>query len=154
MSYPTRPHDEPIGAQPRAVVSRSGEETKAGTRGSASLAAFLSFLLPGLGQAYNGQTSLAWLMLAPVLVLVVLAAAAVLLSGSSLFARLLDVRFLIGLIVLDVALLGWRLIAILQAHGRRQLPSLKRWTTYATALIVVLTVAMHAMPGYYAVKAI
>lgn len=154
MSYPTRPHDEPIGVPNRAAASRSRAAVEARTRGSASLAAFLSFLLPGLGQAYNGQTSLAWLMLAPVVVLALLVAAALLVSGSTLFSRLLDVRFLIGLIVLDAALLGWRLIAILQAHGRRQLPTLKRWTTYATALIVILTVAMHAMPGYYAVKAI
>jgi LCP family protein required for cell wall assembly len=154
VSYPTRPHDEPIGVPNRAATSRSRAAVEARTRGSASLAAFLSFLLPGLGQAYNGQTSLAWLMLAPVVVLALLVAAALLVSGSTLFSRLLDVRFLIGLIVLDAALLGWRLIAILQAHGRRQLPTLKRWTTYATALIVILTVAMHAMPGYYAVKAI
>jgi LCP family protein required for cell wall assembly len=154
VSYPTRPHDEPIGVPNHAAASRSRAAVEARTRGSASLAAFLSFLLPGLGQAYNGQTSLAWLMLAPVVVLALLVAAALLVSGSTLFSRLLDVRFLIGLIVLDAALLGWRLIAILQAHGRRQLPTLKRWTTYATALIVILTVAMHAMPGYYAVKAI
>jgi LCP family protein required for cell wall assembly len=154
VSYTSRPHDEPIGAQERAVHSRSRATVEAPTNGSASLAAFLSFLLPGLGQAYNGQTSLAWLMLAPMLVLVLLILAAFVVTGSTLLTHLLDVRFLIGLIVLDVALLGWRLIAILQAHGRRQLPRLKRWTTYATAAIVILTVAMHAMPGYYAVKAI
>ena len=120
----------------------------------ASLAAFFSFLLPGLGQAYNGQSGLAWILVAPVLLLVLFVAAVLLFAGSGLLARLLDSRFLIGLIVLDLALLGWRLLAIIQAHGWREAASARRWTTYATAGVVVLTLLMHAVPAYYAAKAI
>jgi LCP family protein required for cell wall assembly len=120
----------------------------------ASLAAFFSFLLPGLGQAYNGQSGLAWILVAPVVLLVVFVAAVLLFAGSGLLARMLDSRFLIGLIVLDLALLGWRLLAIIQAHGSRETASLRRWTTYATTAVVLVTLLMHAVPAYYAAKAI
>jgi LCP family protein required for cell wall assembly len=136
------------------AIDRAAERPESRANPRASLAAFLSFLMPGLGQAYNGQSALAWVLIGPMLVLAVVGVAAAFAVGSGLISRLLDVRFLIGLIVLDVALLGWRLIAILQAHGRQQLPSLKRWTTYATGAIVILTLVMHTVPAYYAVKAI
>lgn len=147
MSYPSS-------RAQAGVIDHAAERPEPRANPRASLAAFLSFLMPGLGQAYNGQSALAWVLIGPMLVLAVVGVAAVFAVGSGLLSRLLDVRFLIGLIVLDVALLGWRLIAILQAHGRRQLPSLKRWTTYATGVIVILTLVMHTVPAYYAVKAI
>ncbi len=120
----------------------------------ASLAAFFSFLLPGLGQAYNGQIGLAWILSAPVLLLVALAAAAVMLGGSGLLSKFLDPRFLLGLIVLDLALLAWRLLAIVQAHAVREGASTRRWTSYATGAVVILTFVMHLLPAYYAAKAI
>jgi polyisoprenyl-teichoic acid--peptidoglycan teichoic acid transferase len=120
----------------------------------ASLAAFFSFLLPGLGQAYNGQLRLAWILLAPVLLLAGAIVLTFLLAGSGLLSRMFDPRFLIGLIVLDVVLLGWRLLAIVQAHGLRERPNVRHWTTYATGAVVVLTLVMHLVPAYYAAKAI
>ena len=120
----------------------------------ASLAALFSFILPGLGQAYNGQAGLAWILATPVLLLILVGGGALLFSGSTLIARMVDTRFLVGLIVLDVALLAWRLLAIVQAHGRRELPSWRHWTTYLTAVVVVLTLGMHLLPAYYAAKAI
>lgn len=134
------------------MSTSTGRPTPADPR--ASLAAFFSFLLPGLGQAYNGQVGLAWILLAPVLLLVGAAAAAVLLAGSGLLSRMLDPRFLVGLIVLDLVLLGWRLLAIVQAHGLREGASARRWTTYATATVVAVTLLMHGLPAYYAAKAI
>ena len=120
----------------------------------APLAAFLSFVFPGLGQAYNGQSGLAWLLAAPAL-LIAGTVIAVLLTGTSKFVtKLFDFRFLIGLVVLDVVLLAWRLFAIAQAHGRRERPSPRSWATWATALLVIVTLAMHALPAYYAVKTI
>jgi len=120
----------------------------------ASLAALLSFLFPGLGQAYNGQAGLAWLLAAPAIVLVG-GVALVLVGGSSrLLAHLFDFRFLIGLVVLDVLLLAWRLIAVVQAHGRRERPSVRSWATWITAALVTVTLAMHALPAYYVAKAI
>ena len=120
----------------------------------ASLAALFSFLVPGLGQAYNGQSGLAWIFAGPFVLLLLVGAAALLLAGSALLSRMVDPRFLVGLIVLDVALLGWRLVAILQAHGWRESASARRWTTYATAVVVLVTLLMHVVPAYYAAKAI
>ena len=75
-------------------------------------------------------------------------------GGSGVVSRLLDARVLVALIVLDLSLLGWRLIAILQAHGERSRLTLRGWPTWLTAGLVVLTIAMHALPAYYATKAI
>ena len=73
---------------------------------------------------------------------------------SQLFARLFDVRFLIGLIVLDAVLLAWRLVAIVQAHVHRAGRERRSLATGATAVLVMLTLAMHALPAYYAAKGI
>lgn len=136
-------------------------EEHVGYRGSArspnpraSVAALLSFLFPGLGQAYNGQSGLAWLLAAPTLILVGATVAVMLVASSALFVRLFDFRFLIGLVVLDIALLAWRLVAVVQAHGRRESPSPRSWATWVTAVLVTVTLAMHALPAYYVVKAI
>lgn len=120
----------------------------------ASLAAFLSFLFPGLGQAYNGEAGLALLLAAPIVILVGLIVLVLAMGSSQVLARLFDVRFLIGLIVMDVVLLGWRLIAVMQAHGHWDRPTFRSRATWATALLVTVTLAMHAVPAYYAVKAI
>ena len=122
--------------------------------GRSVLAAFLSFLLPGLGQAYNRERTLAAVLAAPVLLLAVLVGAAAVAAQSSLLSRLLDIRFLVGLMVLDVALLGWRVVAIVEAHVRRQRLSRRHWTSWLTALLVAITFVMHAAPAYYAVLGI
>src|SRR5438093_6904926 len=118
----------------------------------APLAAFLSFLFPGLGQAYNGQGRLAWLLAAPIFVVVFGVAIGV--AGSLALPRLLDGSFRLGLVVLDAAVLGWRLVAILQAHTRLEPLSPRRWTSGVTGLIVIVTLGMHAIPGLYALKAV
>jgi polyisoprenyl-teichoic acid--peptidoglycan teichoic acid transferase len=130
----------------------SGTVVTPAANAHAPLAAFLSFLFPGLGQAYNGQSGLAWLLATPVFFVV--AGIAIGIAGSIALSRLLDVRFLLGLVVLDAAILGWRLVAILQAHARLEPLSPRRWTSGVTAMIVLVTLGMHALPGLYALKAI
>jgi LCP family protein required for cell wall assembly len=119
-----------------------------------SVAAFLSFMFPGLGQAYNGESRLAWMLAMPVFLLVAVGALAVGAASSGVLSQLLDIRFLVGLIVLDLAFLGWRLIAIAQAHLRRERLTARRWTTWLTGLLLVATLGMHLLPAYYAAKAI
>jgi LCP family protein required for cell wall assembly len=119
-----------------------------------ALAAFLSFVFPGLGQAYNRQARLAWALAVPTALVVVATGLAVTLAGSGLLSRLLDVRFLIGLIVLNVAFLGWRLLAISQAHARREPISLRRWSGWLTCGLLLVTIAMHGLPTFYAARAI
>jgi LCP family protein required for cell wall assembly len=69
-------------------------------------------------------------------------------------SRLHDARIQVGLIVLDVALLGWRLVAILQAHADRGRLRSLAWPTWVTGLLVAVTLGMHALPAWYATKAI
>jgi LCP family protein required for cell wall assembly len=120
----------------------------------ASLAAFLSFLFPGLGQAYNGQTRLAWALAAPIFLLVAGVALLLVARPSGLLAQLLDIRLLVGLIVLDMSLLGWRLLAIAQAHTERAPMSVRRWTSWVTGGLLVAAIGMHVLPGLYAIKGI
>jgi LCP family protein required for cell wall assembly len=117
-------------------------------------AATLSFLFPGLGQGYNGQWGLAAILAIPVLLVVLLLATFVVLASNGILARLLDVRILLALTLLNLALLGWRLVAIVQAHAQRGTLTFRSWTTWTTALLVVVTVAMHGLPTWYAAKAI
>ena len=117
-------------------------------------AAALSFAFPGGGQAYNGQWALASLLALPALLVVVLAVLVLAIGGGGFLAKLLDARVLIGLIVLDIALLGWRLVAILQAFNERSPMAFNSWPAWLTAALVVVTIAMHALPAYYAAKAI
>jgi hypothetical protein len=117
-------------------------------------AAALSFVFPGGGQAYNGQWALASLLALPALLVVVLGVLVVAIGGGGVLAKLLDARVLIGLIVLDIALLGWRLVAILQAFSERSPMAFNSWPAWLTAALVVATIAMHALPAYYAAKAI
>jgi polyisoprenyl-teichoic acid--peptidoglycan teichoic acid transferase len=121
---------------------------------SSVAAALLSFLFPGAGQAYNGQWALASLLALPVVLLAVLALLVLATGGSSVLSRLFDARVLAALIVLDAALLGWRLVAILQAHADRAPLTVRTWPAWLTGALVVVTFAMHALPGYYAAKAI
>lgn len=117
-------------------------------------AATLSFLFPGLGQGYNGQWALAAILAVPMLLVMALLAATVVMGSSGILARLLDVRVLLALTILNLALLGWRLVAIIQAHARRGSLSPRSWTTWATAFLIVVTLAMHGLPTWYAAKAI
>jgi LCP family protein required for cell wall assembly len=119
----------------------------------APLAAALSFLVPGLGQAYNRQFWLAALFVLPFVFttgLVVAAAG----RGNSAASAFLDVRVLGAVIVLDVALFGWRIAAIVQAHVDRGWDGFKRWTSWVTILLVAVTIAMHAVPAWYATATI
>ena len=77
-----------------------------------ALAALLSFLFPGLGQAYVGQPLLAAVFAAPVLLIVVGVVAIATLFAGQLRNDLLSSSFLIGALALDVALMAWRLASI------------------------------------------
>lgn len=120
----------------------------------AAVAALLSFALPGGGQAYNRRWALAIVLIVPVLAVVGFAALVISAGGSSVLSRLLDPRVLIALVVLNVALLGWRLVAIAQAHDERASLLSRTWPSGVTAGLLVVTIAMHAIPTYYAFKAI
>jgi LCP family protein required for cell wall assembly len=115
----------------------------------APLAAFFSFVLPGLGQAYNRQPRLAVLLGLPVALLVIFGVLAVG-RGSELVIKLLDVRILWAFVLLNLAVLAWRAVAIYQAHATREAPAVRSWTTWATGALLAVTLAMHLLPTWYA----
>lgn len=119
-----------------------------------SLAAVLSFVVPGLGDAYLGRIHAAAIFALPVALLVV---AVLLVLGGFVDLRrvLLSSEFLVGIGVLNVALLGWRAAAISHAglrpwigvgdvHGRVRVA--------VVALLLLLTVGMHAWIGAVVVQ--
>jgi Transcriptional regulator len=112
-------------------------------RPHAALAAFLSFLFPGLGQAYAGEGALGAVFAAPVILLVVGAGAIALLIGR-VRNDVLSPTFLTGVAVLNLALMAWRLASIILA-GRSGLRSGRRLASVAMLmmLLVTATVAMH-----------
>jgi LCP family protein required for cell wall assembly len=142
-----------------------------------ALAAFLSFLFPGLGQAYAGSRRLAALFALPVALLILVALGMLLAGGSQVLNSVLSATFLTALVVLDAALLAWRLLAIGQvglarpaatgqretafpvhaasasadavaSRARLQLPSARRAGTLAVvAVMMAVTIVMHAWAG-------
>jgi len=127
---------------------RSAEaERSRGAR--AGLAAVLSFLVPGLGQLHNGQRRLGFALLVPAMIVLGIGAVALRDIGQGP-AWLFDVRALLALFVVNVAVLGWRLFAIVQAHLRWAPFGRRSRATYVTVALLVGAVAMHAVPGWYA----
>ncbi len=132
-----------------------------------ALAAFLSFLFPGLGQAYAGERRLAMLLGVPVLLMAAAIALAIVLFADRLRNELLSSSFLVAVLLLDAALLVWRVFAIVQVgFAGRMLPSpaaaaagpssgqppmraLGRpdATTLVVGLLLIATLAMHAYFG-------
>ena len=130
-----------------------------------AVAAFLSFLFPGLGQAYAGDRRLAALLSLPMLALIATGVLAFALGGRQALNSLLSASFLTALVALDVALLGWRLFAIAQvgfaqpsaasataatvAPSSSDRPSSTRrlGTILVVSLLLVTTTAMHAWAG-------
>lgn len=110
------------------------------------LAALLSFVFPGAGQAYAGRWVPAAVFALPAVALVAVLAVA----WSTNRAAIFDNEILVALLVVNGALLAWRGLAIAEAglHGwRRQEPHQRRTTILAVAGLLVATVAMHAWVG-------
>jgi TM2 domain-containing membrane protein YozV len=120
---------------------------------TAGLAAFLSLLFPGLGQAYAGAPRWAVLFATPVLLLLLAPAGITLLSADRLGNDLLSATFLSAALVVNLALLAWRLAAILHAALAARPSFLGRGARHRAltiGLIVVLlatTIGMHAWAG-------
>ncbi len=116
-----------------------------------TVAATLSFIWPGLGQAYAARPRWAALLGLPVLALAIYVGLQ-LASGVELFAvQLLDPEFARWVVIVTAVLGIWRLIAIahafvVTARGRR----VTRSAATVLAVLVAAVVAMHGVVGYYA----
>jgi polyisoprenyl-teichoic acid--peptidoglycan teichoic acid transferase len=133
-----------------------------------AIAAFLSFLFPGLGQAYLGERRLALMLAVPVLVLLLAGALAVAIGGTAALNSAVSAGFLTGLVALDLAIMAWRLFAIGEAgfrspepqraaipvtangpssNGRQPMTAGRLGTMAFVVLLMLLTVGMHAWAG-------
>lgn len=134
---------------PMAIAARSA---RPGPRSARPwLAALLSFVFPGLGQAYAGQLRAALLLAAPVAILA-LAALAALNGVGDVRNGLLSSSFLVAALALNIALFAWRAFAIAHAPMQPLLepnvaPRERRIGLTTAALLVVVAVAMHAWVG-------
>jgi LCP family protein required for cell wall assembly len=87
------------------------------------VAAALSAIIPGLGQAANGRLDLALRFAVPVLILALLAwLFSLVQSGAHLLATVVNPTVLTLLLILNVVVLGWRAAAVLQAFFDRRYP--------------------------------
>ena len=110
------------------------------------VAALLSAVIPGLGQAVNGRFRLARWLLIPALVLVPLSIIArQLFSPVRLAAWAINPAVLQTLLVLNVVVLVWRLIAVAQAFFDGRYPAVPGRLGFAGLVVVTLLVmAPHA----------
>jgi LCP family protein required for cell wall assembly len=117
---------------------------------SPHLAAFLSFLFPGLGQWYGGRTRTALMFGLPVLVLVVIALIQVVGGLGHVAALLLVPSSAITIAILIGLLAIWRILSIADAMyiGRTRGPwgNSRMMATFGVLSLVVLL--MHGVVGY------
>lgn len=119
------------------------------------LAAALSFLFPGLGHAYAGRGRLAVVFAVPMLAVAALGAAVAVgaLDGSG--NVLLSSEFLASVLVVNGFVLAWRGVSIAHAGLASGTPDgleERRVTGGTVALLLVLTVLMHAWIGVVVVQ--
>jgi LCP family protein required for cell wall assembly len=112
------------------------------------VAALLSSLWPGLGQLVLGARRAGWLLAAPPLVLL---AGIVLVLGTrdriSLLGLFLDPNVIAILLGLQVALVGWRLLAVADAFRRGEGAARERGVAL-TAIALVFVLVPSAYAGY------
>ena len=114
------------------------------------LAALLSFVFPGLGQAYAGRRRMALLLGLPALALVVVVIGVVTGTIGGVRNSIFSSGFLVGVLVANGVLLLWRGVAIADA-GLSPWGSIvghdRRTALMVVAALLVLSVGMHAWVG-------
>ena len=122
---------------------------------SAALASFLSFILPGLGQAAAGARRRGILIALPMVVLLVVVGAIYFLDRALLVRAALTPPVLLGIVALSLAVFAYRFWAIADAwkvgrsrNGRRAGSRLA--TVASLAVLVILLAATSFMHGWVA----
>lgn len=112
------------------------------------LAGYLSAILPGLGQLYAGRVGQAFLFLAPALLLLGLAAAAILSSPSRTLATLIDPRVLLVLLILQGLILVWRLLAVASAISDPRMAPFRASEMIPLVVLLLFVIVPQALLGY------
>ncbi len=128
----------------------------AALRRSPIVAASLSFLLPGAGQAWAGAFARALLFVAPVVVLLVAAGATLATQGTArTLGMALQPGILLGFIGGNLLLAAWRVVATVDAYrlaarrwpGRRS-PASRAVSVGVLVVLLFVTVGTHVGLGY------
>ncbi len=152
-----------------ASQSRAQEDPRPTARSSFA-AAFLSFLFPGLGQAYAGAWERALAFAAIPVLLIALLAGIVLRYRMELLGYLIQPTILIALLGFSAVVLVYRMVAVIDAYrvadyvnGWRESgqgrvgPPRRRVSPFGLAglgAILAVMVAGHLAVGYYGVQAL
>jgi hypothetical protein len=127
----------------------------AGPRRSPGIAAFLSFLVPGLGTAWAGQRDRGIRISLPFVALVVIVLLVALVAGglTGLAGLVVQPSVLLVIVVLDLAYLVYRSWAIVDGFRVARGPRARHGSTAAGGMIVVavllaITVATHGAVAY------
>lgn len=146
---------------PEAPISRAAPADPESRRGDRPpdrrrvLAALASSILPGSGQALNGRLRPALAFLVPTLAATAAAWLFVISDRPAmLLAKVVAPPVLGALLVLNVLILAWRLIAAGQAFLDRRYPLRPgRLGAVGLAVVVVVTIAPHALAWTYGTAA-
>ena len=133
------------------MILNTNEPTARGHGRSPSLAAFLSFVWPGLGQLYEGKRRAAAVFAVPA-VLVLLLLVYGLQRGAVVFAAQLFADRSVGLAAVAILILlgAWRLVAVVHAFlGGQPRESRRVVDRGILAVLAVLIVVSHLGAGYY-----
>ena len=133
------------------MILNTNEPTARGHGRSPSLAAFLSFVWPGLGQLYEGKRRVAAVFAVPA-VLVLLLLVYGLQRGAVVFAAQLFADRGVGLAAVAILILlgAWRLVAVVHAFlGGQPRESRRVVDRGILAVLAVLIVVSHLGAGYY-----
>jgi LCP family protein required for cell wall assembly len=139
------------------------------SRRSAFSAGFLSFIFPGLGQAYAGAYVRALVLAAPLLIAIVAAIAYVLTSGIVNFGLWLSQSSVLGpLAIANVVILAYRALASLDAYRLAIEPATAETTGFhrfgrkhgqinpmslaGLGLILIILISGHLIVGYWDLK--
>jgi len=111
--------------------------------------ALLTVLVPGLGHLAAGRNRLAALFGLPLVLLAGVAVGVVVGAGvDRLVGIVLDDRFLLGLLVLQVALLAWRLACLGSSLVDPRLPALRLRDAIPVAVLVLFVAVPQVYAGY------
>lgn len=121
------------------------------------LAAFLSFLFPGLGQIYAGQTRRGVIWAIP-MVVVIVGAVFLLLGGSKSFTSFLSADGTLALVIFDLVVFLYHVAAMVDAYlvAQKTQPQMTRRPGVQTgpialAALIAITIVLHGLPGAYGV---
>ncbi len=117
------------------------QPSRAPRRASRSLAAFLSFLVPGTGQFLTGRVRAGLLFFLPIALAIVAALVVATGDRGKILGFMVEPSVLLGLVALDGVILIWRVAAIIDAwRGAGS-------GTPRTAVSTIVVVALLAVTG-------